>query len=428
MPTNQPPIDVAKQLMSAGRLVDAEAALRHAIAIEPGNMEAHFHLGQVLQGLGRLQDAVEGFRTAIGIDETIAELHLALGTALMGLGEFDGGIAAFRRAVELRPMFVPALYNLGKALGYRGQFEDSIATLEGVAALAPNNMQIAASLIEVLSVLPASASIDGRYAGAQRTLRHVPLDFGDHRPIGDDAVTDIYGQCDEIYSSNGLGGNVFMFQAHRGRRFAGTCARHMKVFETFEIIPEYCFGCFKVTLEVRTLFEFFKLMFVLDEIELADDNPRKWLLENREQFGGAYKGFIYCTSVAEARDIATLLQAAVDRRIGDGIAVQVKHGCSEYPLKYPAFAELGDEEGHTPMRYPDEWRDIETQADNSAKWQGFTLPIERYPRATLSLCDVVVMRTAVAYAAKIGDPSYRAFTDREPPDLLLTKRPAFQAS
>ena len=37
------------------------------------------------------------------------------------------------------------------------------------------------------------------------------------------------------------------------------CKRHKKIFDTKDIIPEFCFGCFKVQVEVGTFIDLVKL-------------------------------------------------------------------------------------------------------------------------------------------------------------------------
>ncbi|MCK4708647.1 MAG: hypothetical protein KAU21_08525, partial [Gammaproteobacteria bacterium] len=104
-------------------------------------------------------------------------------------------------------------------------------------------------------------------------------------------------------------------QFHRGvglhvwkDQHPGGCARHMSVFNKFNIIPKYCFACYKVLIEPRTVVELFKLMVVLEKIKLPNDNTRKCIVETREQVSGAYKGFIYCRGIEEGEEILKLFQ------------------------------------------------------------------------------------------------------------------------
>ena len=70
------------------------------------------------------------------------------------------------------------------------------------------------------------------------------------------------------------------------------CERHFKIFNNYKVIPEYCFGCFKVSFEVGTVIDLIKLYIVFDNIEMPNNNIRKCMIEERKEISGSYKGFM----------------------------------------------------------------------------------------------------------------------------------------
>ena len=48
----------------------------------------------------------------------------------------------------------------------------------------------------------------------------------------------------------------------------GGCKRDMAVFQRFKAIPRYCFDCYKISIEPRTVIELFKLMVFFEKLEL----------------------------------------------------------------------------------------------------------------------------------------------------------------
>jgi tetratricopeptide (TPR) repeat protein len=52
-------------LQELGRLDEAEASCRQAIALKPDYAEAHYNLGNTLQELGRLDEALASYTQAI---------------------------------------------------------------------------------------------------------------------------------------------------------------------------------------------------------------------------------------------------------------------------------------------------------------------------------------------------------------------------
>ena len=65
------------------------------------------------------------------------------------------------------------------------------------------------------------------------------------------------------------------------------------------IIPKYCFDCFKIQIEPKSVVDLIKLFFIFDTFKFPKNNWRKCMVELREGVPGTYKGFIYCSSVEE---------------------------------------------------------------------------------------------------------------------------------
>ena len=100
----------------------------------------------------------------------------------------------------------------------------------------------------------------------------------------------------------------------------GRCIRHMSVFVEFNIIPEYCFDCYKVQIEPGTVVELFKLMVIFEQLKLEEDNTRKCCVECREQISGAYKGLIYCREFEDAEAICKMVKETVSKEISKEIS------------------------------------------------------------------------------------------------------------
>ena len=71
---------------------------------------------------------------------------------------------------------------------------------------------------------------------------------------GEDIVNNLLKGLDYIREEN-LEYKTPLSQIYKRNKIDLNCDRHMKVFETRDIIPEFCFGCFKVQVEVPTLID-----------------------------------------------------------------------------------------------------------------------------------------------------------------------------
>jgi hypothetical protein len=176
----------------------------------------------------------------------------------------------------------------------------------------------------------------------------------------------------------------------------------MSIFDKHDIIPEFCFGCYKVQVEPRSIIELIKLFIVFDQLELNENNTRKCMVELRPEIPGFYKGLIYCSGLKQANQIAEHLDTIVKQSIGPGLTSKVKRGCSEYPISFPSYKEINNS-GPQLMNYNEEWRVIEESHDR--KNPIHTNEVIRTSLSGLNLSDVLIIRKWIDYAKGIEDPS-----------------------
>jgi hypothetical protein len=75
--------------------------------------------------------------------------------------------------------------------------------------------------------------------------------------------------------------------------------------------------------------ELFKLLMVFEKLDLPNDNTRKCMCESRDFCSGAYKGFVYCRGVDEAKAVADIVRKVISDDISPDVPVTIKRGCSE---------------------------------------------------------------------------------------------------
>ena len=90
------------------------------MAIAPLRTEIRVQYGNMLKDSGRIVEAEAAYRHALSEKPDDADLHLQLGHALKLQGKRNDAIASYRRAVTLRPDNVEAL----KELFFAGSFDD----------------------------------------------------------------------------------------------------------------------------------------------------------------------------------------------------------------------------------------------------------------------------------------------------------------
>lgn len=147
---------------SAGRIDEAAAAYRTAIALSPGLASSYYSLGVLLCGQGgpraqlealaslcrtrrlmpenadvhhdlsiaykqavRLEEAVAGQQRALALRPDFAAAWMTLGNALTELGDREGALRAYARSLQVQRHSADAHYNYGNVLYTAGRLEDA---------------------------------------------------------------------------------------------------------------------------------------------------------------------------------------------------------------------------------------------------------------------------------------------------------------
>jgi Flp pilus assembly protein TadD len=116
--------NLGNALYALGRQAEAEASYREALRLRPDFPEAHFNLGVALNALGRPAEAEVSYREALRLRPNLPEAQNGRGIALDALGRRAEAEASYREALRLRPDFPEAHNNLGVALLLTGRFEE----------------------------------------------------------------------------------------------------------------------------------------------------------------------------------------------------------------------------------------------------------------------------------------------------------------
>jgi tetratricopeptide (TPR) repeat protein len=143
--------NLGSALQSEGRLDEAIARYRKAIAIKSDYVPSYSNLGAALLARGDLTGAIASYQSALSIDPEFSDAHFNLGNALLRAGDAAGAIAHFRRALSSSPDSVDARTNLGIALTSTGQIDDAIGELEIAHRAAPTSAVVERALGEALS-------------------------------------------------------------------------------------------------------------------------------------------------------------------------------------------------------------------------------------------------------------------------------------
>jgi protein O-mannosyl-transferase len=136
-------------LLEEGRVDEAMAHFRAAVAARPLSAKMHVNLGVGLATLGRHDEAIAEYETALRLDGRLPLAHYNLGIELAERGRLDEAVARYEEAIRLDPEYALPRVNLGLALANRGRVEEAIAHYRAAIALDPtlvpayNNLAVA---------------------------------------------------------------------------------------------------------------------------------------------------------------------------------------------------------------------------------------------------------------------------------------------
>lgn len=174
--------------LAAGRLGEAEASFRHALALNQDyNGFAAMNLGITLARAGRLTEAVDFFRLETRLQPGKPVVHDNLGNALTQMGLDAEAIAAFEQALSLDADHLSALNNLAGAHFRAGRFPEAIRLYQRALQREPADARVRRNLGVTLLVA-------GRYEESVRLLT-APLARPDLDPdsalIGSSALLEL---------------------------------------------------------------------------------------------------------------------------------------------------------------------------------------------------------------------------------------------
>ena len=338
------------------------------------------------------------------------------------LGNWDKSVDCFSKAIKLKPAYAEAHHNLGIALDNLGQLEEAIFSYTKAIEFKPDFATAHESLIRILTFYNPKKSNLNPCVVANKLLQTINYSYGSNTQISDDDVVTFFQRCNNVIFENINYVNSDETEIFRSNTVDLKCERHFKVFNAFNAIPEYCFGCYKVQIGLRNVMELFKLYFVFDKLNLKNNNPRKCMLEMRPEVAGAYKGYIYCFSLGEANEIQNQLTTILNKKINKNISIAVKRGCSEFGIAYPEYKKINQNDGQL-MKYNEKWRSKEKFIDDKlAKRNQSKQRVLRknLPGATVS--DILIMSNWLIYAKIIGDPSYKKIIKEIPISPVIEKK------
>jgi len=149
----------------------AYAEARHNLGLllqemQPVDMDSFHHRGNLLQQMGKLDEAQACYRRALALDPGNADLHNNLGVLLTRQKRIAEAEQAYQRALALRPAYPAALHNLALLFLQSARFDAAEEALMQLLHLQPGHAEGWASLANLLQRTQRLPEAEDAYARA----------------------------------------------------------------------------------------------------------------------------------------------------------------------------------------------------------------------------------------------------------------------
>ena len=354
----------------------AKISLNKAISLNQGYVEAYNNLGIVYNNLGNLEEAIKNFSMSVKLKNNYSNGYNNLGSAYDDLEQNELAIENYSKALEFDTNHVDAQRNL-------------IHILTHFTPLKKNFNPIVI---------------------ANNSLQKLKKNFIFTKGVKKLDIATLFKNSNKVIQNNIKELTFIETQIYRRNSIDLNCKRHHKVFNHFDVIPKFCFNCFKIQIEPKNVLELFKLFLIFDELKLSKNNTRKCLVELRPNISGTYKGLIYCTGMEEAEEILKDITPILKKIINNDVMIKIRRGCSEFAEKYKEYKEVNKSKPNF-MKYKNEWNEKERIFDideikSKKRKKNFKDSI-----SGLTVSDILVMNNWLNYAKSIDDTTYKHISE-----------------
>ena len=365
--------------------------------------------GLINLNLENWQNAASVFQKAIDFDDKYVEAYNNIGVAYSHMGEDEKAVKNYNRAIQIKKDYSNAYNNLASHYDDIGKYNDAVKNYVNALEFDPKHMNAQNNLIHLINFFDPKKFKNNSIIKANNEIKRINKTVSVYKNISNKSLFDFYSKCKEIVKNNIQNLNFFDSQIHRRNGYNLNCERHHKAFNKYTIIPEYCFSCFKVQIELKTVTQLFKLFFIFDQLKLPKDNIRKCFIELRPGISGTYKGLIYSSSLDDAKNIKNYTKPILDKLIKNNFTVKIKRGCTEFDLAFPGYKDV---DSLDQIKYNQNWKIKEKLVDDEIL-NGSKKGKKVFSRSLsgVSLGDVLIMNNWLNYAKLINDFSYKDITN-----------------
>ena len=370
------------------------------------NHEKNFDLislkAYVYLNLKEFKKSYNCYSAAININNSSFICFNLRATASFELGNFKDAIKDFKKTLLINNKFYETYENIGKCYSNLGENKESIRYYELALEHSPNNNRLIEMISEKLTELNTPLNTSSKISKINLAIKNIEYEYTLNSRINDSLIRKIINEAEYLINKNFENLSFSQTQIFRKNSLNLNCDRHFLIFRSFKIIPEYCFSCIKVTINLNNVIELIKLFLIFDNISLPNNNLRKCMIDLRKNSKANYKGFIYCRSIEEAEIVRQKINELLKIKISEKLSANIKRGCSAFNDLYPGY----DDPKNNQVNYNSDWKKHEKIIDEKfTKFQSIRKIQETIKG--ISFNDIMIIKNWLFFAKLINDESYK---------------------
>ena len=379
----------------------------------PNNQILFKLFANIYFNLNEWENAIKYYKKLLNFENKKYGIYVNIGVALFKLGKINESILYFKNATKENPNHYLAYDNLGVSYLEIGKFDEAIQNFILSLELNEESINSQNNLIRTLSLSKPKDTNRHLLLKIDFLISKIDNEFKFKNNLDEHNIKKILEQCDELI--NNLKKNIYFneTQIFRNNSINLNCKRHFKVFNKFNIIPKYCFSCYKVQINLSNVVDLIKLYFTFDNLNLKNNNIRKCIVETRDKIKGNYKGYLYCENLSDAETVKKIIEDKLLSMKLENHNITIKHGCSEFYKSYPKFEKI-NYEGKQEFEYNKNWGQKEKLVDDDEpKRIDADKKIWEACLKGLNLSDALIIYNWLYYAKTIEDFSYKKIYTKE---------------
>ena len=333
--------------------------------------------------------------------------------AFIEMGDYTKSLNDLLVAESINPQSHEVSFNIGFVYSCFGKNDQAIEYYQKTLKLNKDYIPAKENLIKKLNEVNSIKNSENDITKSHVLINKFDFKYESYSKITDENIKSLFKVISKIITDKEL--SISQTQIFKKNNINLNCERHFKVFNNFQIIPKFCFSCFKVSIKFKNVIDLIKLYLVFDNINFSNNNIKKCMIELRPKIEGNYKGFIYCSSLNEAKEIEREMKKIIKNNIGNDFVIEIKRGCTEFSEKYPKYQNLENEI----MNYDEDWINYEKIIDE--KFPKFKVYNNNEKTIKgISLSDILVIKNWLYFAKISGDLSYRQVSEEDFTNNFLT--------